>query len=295
MRRGGGIFRNDPRTADGLQRFAAEKSDTSSVTLYSHDWSDPTTWLEDATRVVDEVATDSGDQLAYNLVNTAVIDTYHGKITQEDFKVDADGYSYRVIVKVNDVVKTEQDPHVGSGGDYTINYAAGTVAFESSLDPADVVKVTYHYAGSGVFTIKPEAGKLLKVEVVEVQFSDNVVVNDTVRFQPYGYVDVFAPHLTPVPFPSGTLIPLGDPLVYKGMRDYMNDAFRAYPAYPSNMGGTGWRGLANSAYVLDWDYTRAKPLYASMGMEIRLTMDNDAQFGGDYATATFYCSTVDES
>jgi hypothetical protein len=274
-------------------RAIVEKPATTSVTLFSHDWTDKTTWRTNATRVVDEVATDSGDHTTYTLANSTVIDTYHGKVTGEDYLKDPDGNSFRVTVKVNDVAKTEQDPHYGTGGDYTINYDTGAITFLAALDPSDVVKVTYHYPGSSVYIVGPTAGKKLVVDFVEVQFSEDIDITDAVVFQPYGYVDVFAPQLMPG-IPSGTKIPLGDPVVYKSMTDYQNDAVRAYPKYPA-MGGSSWRGSPQGIFVLDWDYLRAKPLFSSAGMELRIFLQHDAPFGGFYATATFYCAVEDET
>jgi hypothetical protein len=287
----------DKSTHDGLRRVVTEKSDLDSVTFHSHDWTRKESWCEKATRVVDEVATHNdppGGYTEYQIVNFPMVDSYHGHITNEDFKSDSGGNSFRVTVKVNDVVKVEQDPHYASGGDFTVNYKTGKVTFLSALTAPDVVKVTYHYVSSSVATVKPEAGKVLRIEVVEVQFSTDIDLKDTAVFQPYGYVDVFAPHLSPSPFPPGTLIPLGNPIRYKTMKDYMNDAFRSYPAYPA-MGGAGWRGIPTPVLVMDWDYTRAKPLYAAYGMEIRCFLEHDTEFGGTYATATFYCSIEDES
>lgn len=275
------------------QTVKTEKPTSTSLTLFSHDWSDKTTWRETAVRVVDEVAPDSGDHLTYTVAHTFLIDTYHGKVTGEDYLKDADGHSLRVVVKVNDVAKTEQDPHYGTGGDYTINYDAGTVTFLSALDPADVVKVTYHYAVSSLFTVAPSEGKVLTVDFVEVQFSADIQITDSIVFQPYGYVDVFAPQLMPG-IPSGTKIPLGDPLIYKTMRDYMNDSIRSYPKYPA-LGGGSWRGCPQEILVMDWDYLRAKPLVASAGMELRISLQHDTPFGGYYATATFYCGVGDET
>lgn len=291
-------LKRSPQTGDGRPRIAVEKPDTTKVTLYSHDWCSKTTWCEAAIRIVDEVATDSGDHLTYNLANNGVIDTYHGLITQEDFLKDPQDNSYRVTVKVNDAVKTEQDPAVGSGGDYTINYGAGSITFLSALDPGDVVKVTYHYATSSVFTIKATAGKHLLIDYVEVQFAADVDLTTSVTFQPYGYVQVFAPQYwdgydPPGPYPLNTLIPLGDPLVYKGMRDYLNDAVRAYVKYPQGLGGTSWRGLSQDVYIFDWDYVRATRLLSEYGMEVRVCLMNDVKFGGSYATATFYCTVED--
>jgi len=274
-------------TSDGRQVVAFEKSNTPKKTIVSHDWTDPTTWAESAVRVVNEVATDEGAHTSYALAHVNVIDTYHGKVSQEDFLLSSGGFSYRVAVTVNDVAKVEQDPHYGTGGDFTVNYAAGKVVFLSALDPTDVVKVTYHYATNSTFTVKPEAGKSLKLEFAEVQFSDDVEVTDSVLFQAYGFVDVFAPQLMPG-IPSGTKIPLGNPVVYKAISDFQNDAVKSHPVYPA-FGGNGWRGSPHSLIIMDWDYVSATNLRADYGMEIRLSLQHNTPFGGWYATATFYC------
>jgi len=281
-----------PRDTRGRPISASEKPDGTKATLYSHDWSDPTTWYEASVEVVDETATDGGLHTTYSLAHVNVIDSYHGKITQEDYLLDAAGHSYPVLVKVNDATKTERDPHLGTGGDYSINYAAGTITFFSALEPGDVVTATYHYATSSLFTVKPTAGKRLTLDFVEVQFATDVEITDSVTFQPRGYVDVFAPQLMGEPYnlPSGTLIPLGNPLVYKGMRDYMNDAVRSYVAYPA-LGGVGWRGMTQETVIFDWDYTRATPLSSAAGMEVQIKLQHDVPFVGSYATATFYCAS----
>jgi len=276
-----------PKTVDGRPRLALEKSDTSKKTIISHDWSDPTTWTESAVRVVGETATDEGAHTSYALAHTNIIDTYHGKVNQEDFLLDSGAHSYRVTVEVNDVAKAEQDPHYAAGGDYVINYPAGKVVFLAPLAPSDVVKVTYHYATSSTFTVKPDAGKALKLEFAEVQFSDDIEITDSVVFQPYGFVDVFAPQLMPV-VPSGTKIPLGAPVIYKTITDFQNDAVRAYPVYPA-FGGSGWRGSHRPLIIMDWDYVSSTLLRSDYGMEIRLALQHNTPFIGWYATATFYC------
>jgi hypothetical protein len=279
-----------PKTSDGRLRVAQEKGDGKKVTLFSHDWTDPTTWTTKAVRVVDEVATDEGAHTVYDLAHVNIIDTYHGKITNEDYVKDASGNSFRVIVKVNNTTKTEQDPHYGSGGDYTINYETGKVTFLSALAAEDEVKVTYHYANGSEYVLKPSADKVLRISLVECQFSADVEITDTVVFQPWGYVDVFAPQYLQAnggPYTPGTLIPLGDPIRYKSMTDYQNDAVRSYPAYPA-LGGSGWRGSPQEIIIFDWDYLAETPLHSAYGMEIRISLEHDVPFGGWYATATFY-------
>lgn len=279
--------------SDGSPLLTTRKPDAPKVTLITPNWCDPTTWYPSSAYVEDEVAEDSGDHQTYNLDHQNVIDTYHGKITFEDYLKDSEGRSYRVVVKVDDVEKTEQDPHAGSSGDYTVDYAAGTVTFLSALTGTEVVTVTYHYANGSTFIVAPTAGKMLLVEKVEVQFSADIVMNDTVVFQPYGLVDVFAPELMPG-VPSGTKIPLGDPLKYKTLPDLLNDSNHAYPAYPA-LGGSNWRSLSQAAYIFSWDYdVGATLLFASYGMEIRISLEHDSPNGGAFATAALYCTSENE-
>ena len=200
-----------------------------------------------------------------------------------------------MVVTKNGVELTEQDPHYASGGDYTVDYAAGRVTLLEAITPGvDVIEATYHHATSSLFTIFPKAGTKLLVEQVEVQFSKSMQMLDSVVFTIFGYVDVFAPELSTAnggEIPAGTKIPLGT-ILYKTMKDLMNDAQRAYPSYPA-LGGAGWRGIQEDTYVLDWDYLRGTLLVAAYGMELRCYLEHDSAFTG-YATATFYCSSESE-
>lgn len=282
-----------PRDTRGLPRVVIEKSASSKSSAYTHDWTDKTTWYQEAIRIVDETVNPltPGVYTTYTLAHTFVIDTYHGKITQEDYLVDTNGNSYRVSVKVNGVSKVEVDPHTGVG-DFTVDYAAGRITFSPALIDTDIVTVTYHYATSSKFTIKPQENMRLTLEFVEVQFSDDVVITDTVKFQAYGYVIAFAPQLAVSnggPLPDLTKIPLGNPVTYKGFRDFYNDAVKSYVAYPA-LGGSGWRGMSRPIYVFDWDYVRATELNAAAGMELVTFLEHDVPFTGTYATVTFYCA-----
>jgi len=279
-------------TSDNRIRVAMEKSDAQGKDLFSHNWCDKTTWTEDAARIVSEALSDSGDRTIYTCAHQNVIDTYHGKITQEDAALDAQGNSYRVEVKVNGVVKTEQDPHYGSGGDYVINYPSGIVTFQTQQPVGADVRMTYHYARSSVFTIKPPAGHKLTIDMAEVQFSDDVDITDTIIFDTYGLVEVFAPQLVPSVLPSGTLIKI-DTFKYKTMNDYQNAAIKAYPKYPP-LGGSSWRGQQKGVHVFDWDYLKSKKITDIAGMEVKIYLEHDEPFGGAYATATFYCGLEPE-
>jgi hypothetical protein len=279
-----------PRTQDNMAQFSVWPTEGARVTLVSPNWCDPTTWYGKAPRVVDEVAVWSSAN-TWQLAHNNIIDTYHGKISNEDFLKDAGGFDYRVHMTVNSVPRTEQNPATGSGGDFVVDYAAGTVTFLDGTQALDDVRATYHYATSSTFVLKPKPGKALKLRRVEVQFSDDVIINDSVTFQAYGLVDVFAPQLMPG-VPSGTLIPLGDPVVYKTLMDYINDSNGAVPLIPA-CGGPGWRGTQHDIITLVWDYAAMTPLYAATGMEIRIALQHEIKMGGTSATATFYCLAED--
>jgi len=277
-----------PRTTTGLIRTSSEKTEISKKNFFSHNWCDKTTWYTDSVRVVDEIATNSGDNINYLLNDGYIIDTFHGKLFLEDFLKDSDGNSYRVQVKVNDLLVDEVDPH-DNVGDYTVDYINGKIIFNSELNPSDVVKVTYHYATTSTFLIKPDANKKLNISIAEVQFSQDIELTDSILFQPVGYVDVFAPHLVGV-LGSGTKIPLEDPVVYKTINDFQCDAFKAYPSYPKISENT-WRGMSQPLLVFDWDYISSTSIYEKYGMEIRVYLQHHKPFNGTYASASFYCMT----
>jgi len=285
-----------PKTDDGKKLVSTWPTEGSKTTAISPNWCDKTTWYHNAIRVDGYVAycDNAPTYTIYDMGSLSIIDTYHGKISGEDFLKSDDGYSFRVTVKVNGVEKTEQDPHYGSGGDYTINYDTGKITFLNALTESDVVTTTYFYASGSEWVLSPLAGKTLKVSRAEVQFSDDIEITDTIIFQAYGLVDVFAPQLVNNPFPSGTKIPLGDADVMKTIMDYINDANGAYPEIPA-LGGGGWRGMSRKIITFPWDYQSVTDLFSSAGMEIRIKLEHDVPFNGAVATATFYCLSVDES
>jgi hypothetical protein len=283
-----------PRDPDGKPLSANIKPDRPKLTKISHNFCNVTTWYSTAERVVNEVATDSGDHQHYALAHTPV-DAYHGKITFEDLLRDKDGNSYRVTILVNGVAKVERDPHYGAGGDFEIDYANKTVAFFTALDVADVVSVTYHKIGNSIYKFGAVPGKKLIIDHVEVQFSDDCELKDTFIFQAHGPVDIFAPQLMLPPYnlPSGTMIPLGDPLVYKTFLDLLADSNNSYPLYPA-FGGQGWRALPRPSYLFTWTYeVGSTVLNGNYGMEIWVWMEHHQPCGGAFGIASIYATSED--
>ena len=267
-----------PVTSSGRRQIGVYPTEGNFTNIITHDWCDPTTWYMQSVRVVDEVATNSGDNTTYNLAHQNVIDTYHGKLNMEDYLTDSSGNSYRVSVTVNGAAKTEVDPHTGTG-DYTVDYAGGKITFQSALSGSDVVKVTYHYENGSVFTVKPKSGKILYLKTIKVLFTENIEITDTLRFTPYGLVDVFAPTMTPNPYPSGTLIPLSNGTVYKTMINYLAEVSRNFDKI-QDLGGSvsNWRASPVKTTLLEWNYPALQPIKSSAGMEIRMLLDHDTPY-----------------
>ena len=132
------------------------------------------------------------------------------------------------------------------------------------------------------FYVQPSAGKMLKVENSEVQFSNDLVMNDTITFQLWVYN----------PYDLPNKVPYGNPTTYKTLRDFLDEAQGVYPQVPA-IGGNS-RGIQNPHTVFPFPYKTVKPLQSSVGAEIRVTLQHGNAFGGEFATATFYCTVADE-
>jgi len=277
----------DVVTIDFRQRVTCEKSNLLKMNFFTHDWTDKTSWYTSSVEIIDEVAIDSGDHITYSIAHAPIVDTYHGKNLGEDFFVDVNNHCYRVAVKIDDVLKTEVDPHTNEG-DYSVNYEHGTLTFGVVQAPDAVVKVTYHSVTDSTFIIQPSTGTKISIAFAEFQLTTDVEITDTFKCQVYGYVDVYAPQLMPG-IPAGTKIPLGNANVYKGIRDFNVEATKSYPIYPA-IGGSSWRGLTKDMIVFNCDYVSTSVLYFDHGNEMRIKLEHDVPFNGTYASHSFICT-----
>jgi len=269
-------FRNPPKSPSGIPLTEAHPREGSETIKVTHDWCDPTTWYQQSARVTGETLS-TEDDLTFSSANTNWIDMQHGKIYNED-TISAD---YLPVVKIDGVAATMRAPFADTGGDYQINYAAGTVTFFSS-QAGKTITADYSRENGSRFTVTPASGKILNVEESEVQFSKDVVLNDTIIFQAYAYDPEDPPNK----------IPAGNPDKFKTMMDYIDEARGTYPEIPA-VGGTK-RGMANAHLVFPFKYQVIRQLKSSYGVELRLWLENDTPHGGERATATFYCTSQDE-
>jgi hypothetical protein len=282
-----------PHTADGKPVFSVFPTEGTRVTFVTHNWCDKTTWYPKSVRHENQAATPIAAGTTYQLPHTYVVDLFHGKIFGEDSIRDSQGRAYRVAVEVDTgsgwASRTEKDPH-NDVGDYFVNYASGVITFDPAIATDASVRATYYAATTSEFVIAPLPTKRLKIRSVEVQFTQDVVMNDTVDFVAYGYVDVFAPQYMTTnggPFPPGTKIPISTTR-YKTMADFQAESNGSKPIIPA-VGGPSWRGIHQPIIVFPWDYAALLSIDAAVGMEVRIRLQHDVPFGGELSTATFYC------
>lgn len=268
-----------PRGADGNLIVSTFPADGLKRNEISMNWCDRTTWWSSAEHVTGEVATTSDpERKVWDLVHQNVIDTYHAKITGEEML-----YIYRVAVSVGGVQKSEQDPHYGTGGDYTINYAEGTITFLASVPVGSDPVVSYYYENGSTWVMTPSSGEVWKLKGAECQFSEDVIIQDSLIYEVWAY--------NPYDLPNKILV--ASPDYYKSIYDYLNDANKAYPVIPA-LGGPGWRGTTKATNVFSWDFQTTTDLVSSYGMELRVRLEHEQEFGGTFATGTFYYIRIKE-
>lgn len=259
-------------------------------------YANKSTWYDTAERITNQTLTANNDHTQYSCPNgTVIINMEHGKIFDEDVTAaELDPVNlFKVKVYVNDVLKTMREPFKTSGGDYEVDYLNGKIIFFNALTNTDVVKADYHKAVNSKWALKPLEGKVLEINYAEVDVSADIIMNDTIVFNVYGLVDVFAPELVNNNIiPSGTHIII-DTTKYKTINQLRQEAIGTTPAEPPCGGPI--RGVTQDWRTMPFRYRATKILWASRGMYLEISLENDLAFDGENATATFHCLSRDES
>lgn len=274
---------NDNPAVDSMNRTITVPepvTDKKMVNIVTHNFCDKTTWWQQSTQVTNETLSPEGDGFTFNSIHERWIDLTHGKVYLEDRIVGRSDYI--PVVKVDGIIKTERTPFETVGGDYVVDYSNGSVTFTES-QAGKTITASYYYAGSSLFTISPDAGKVLWIRDSEVQFSIDIEMTSTINFQGFAY--------NPSDLPNK--IPVTEKTNYKTMRDFIEEAKGVYPQVPA-LGGSGPRGISQSHVVFPFKYTQVKMLQSSYGVEIRVWMDSHEEFNGEFGTATFYCQSYAE-
>lgn len=275
-------------TTDKFLRVVNEPREGEGLNFYSPNFCDQTTWYEGGTLVTNFEMTDSGDHTTYNTSATHLnwVDMTHGKMMLEDTLLAANP-DLAVLVEVSTNSGSSWTPKTeNSWGetneDYTVNYAAGTVTFNSALGSGDLVRATFTKSPARlIWTVQPSSGQRLKLIYAELQFTTDAVMHCEVTYETWAY----NPYDLPNKFKFAEL-------KYKTLRDMMWESSGFYPVVPACGGGD--RGFAHDIIVFPFNYSAYRDIKSSQGVEVRVTLGKDGAFAGEYASVTFYCLSIAE-
>lgn len=250
-----------------IPKVSVHKSEGSSGSIASHDWTDPCTWYTESTRVTGETLTlDAGK--TYDMANNNIIDLVHGRVSDED------DFSSSYLIKVydNGVLKTEDT-------DYTVDYENGKVTFDAGYTVTGPVTADYSYESGSMFKLVPDSGKILHLEHAELQFCKNIQMNSG------GYIDFDIYVYDPNDLPNKVLYKRKR---YKNIKDILNSANLGQGSIPAI------DGFTNDILVFPFNYVTTQSLLSSQGAELRVSLSDDTPLTGEWATATFYIMSESE-
>jgi hypothetical protein len=322
-------------TSGGRINTSPFKTSVSRTNFFTHDFTDPTTWYTKSVRFEDHEMvrnTNLGNRF-FDIDRGALgiegdlylIDVGSAKIFGERQLRDELGRSYAPEVKIDGVVQKEHTLHNRFDWDYEVDYSdsdgtggsdpttAGRVQFKSAPPEDSVVTITFCKSTTSEFFIKPAPGKRLKLDTVEIQFASNVAINDTMVFQPYGYLGALPPSdqaqiiaylVATQQIPPGytpdptTIVPYGTPTEYNGMRDFIREANGNYSPIPRSEAPQAFitpRDLRHDAITFPWNYQSVITVSSLAGMYISIRLLHDIPYYGEFGDATFYCYSEDDT
>ena len=267
----------------------------SEVIFATHDYCNRTTWFQDSVRVSNEALVDQGDGIHFHGANSFWIDMTHGYVLDEDNYCAQVPDGYAVVVTVDGVLKTQREPYENAGGDYIVDYANGVVESVSGSWAGKAVIASYNYATTSTFYVRPDAGKAIDINEAEIQYTDDVVLTDSVEMAVFGWVQIFAPQLWDQnggPLPLNSMVRLAG-RIYKRVSQMVDEGRGAYPVIPPN--GGAQRGMQHATIGYPFQYEAITRLWNKYGMEMRVRNLHDRPFTGEHATASFYCLSRNES
>jgi hypothetical protein len=257
-----------------------------SMSLVTHDLSDRTCWYQKSVKVTDETLTDSGNGLTFTSAHPYWVNIYHAKLTYTHKQIPTrtgvfgKHADWAVSVKVDSVVQ--------SASTYSINFASGTITFNSSQSGKTVQATYWHTDGvtnPSEWLLVPPTGKKFIVEHVELQISVGITINDTLRFEIWAGSNLatyssFPDYL----FEAGYGQMRAD---YRNANDFLNAANLGQGSVPL-IGA-----MTRQTVVLPFNYIQAFALDSAVGAIFRMTMLNNTPYTDtDIATGTFYVQLI---
>lgn len=138
---------------------------------------------------------------------------------------------------------------------------------------------TWPSANDSEYILEPSAGKLLRLKKAEVQFSHDIGLSGVTEL----YFDIMA--YDPNNLPNRQIV---ERVTYKSIKDVLNVG-NAHFSTPVALDG-----MTNAMTTVQFNYPRSIDLYASSGMQIRLSTQNHTAMNGEFCTVSFVCSEEDE-
>ena len=222
-------------------------------TVVSHDFTKKETWYQKSSPVVGETLTlVSGT--TFGGVNTHWINLTSGLVFGEDTL----SASYPIKIYDNGVEQT-------SG--YTIDHVAGQVTF--SVAPTGPVTADYYYGSDATFTISPLPGTVAIAKHAELDFTLNIQIS-TVNFEVWAY--------NPADLPNKVMV---DKVTYKNMKDVIKVANEMTTIPPIGE-------ITQEVVRAVFKYSRSIDLADSSGLEMRITVDNNTPFVGEFGSISVY-------
>jgi hypothetical protein len=282
---------------DGVTKIAWAPTKGSDAIIVTHNFCDQCTWYGESTRITDNTLTDSGDGLTFTSGDPFWIDIYSGRIPQDDQVSASQGsHGYLVEVKVDSVVQTMDASFVEGVDDYYVKWETGEVVFKVSQAGKTVTASYSKSSGDSTYTMSPPSNEVWNITRGETDFSKEVHMKDQFVYGAFGPVEVFAPHLTPDPYPEGTMIPLGAEDTYKRSFALALEASGNFP--PLNKIGASSaelgistleefrrksRGMWDDAQAMQFIYEAVTQINGSLGMVLRIWLKNHEAYGGENA------------
>jgi len=222
-----------------------------------------------------------------------------GLVEEQQHLNPEDPHGYKVIIKSDGKEMVAREPFATSGGDYIINFEDGSVTFLS--EQKGIVTASYSYENGSAFTIRPTPGKILDIETAKALFSDNSIMNDTIKYEVFGNVEDFAPELVPS-IPKGTKIVISE-TVYKRYVQILAESHGLH--LPANANGYNKedanlsmadfryksRGIRSNCVAIPFRYGTVRTLNSKMGMEIKIRLLNNMAFEGEVVVITLYAGS----
>jgi len=263
------------------------------ATFVSPDYTKKYTWWYAATDVTGQTLTlDSGT--TYNFPHQHIIckpmitDDHAIELgdLNRDFKIYDDG----VEIDYGSISALNYDDGIVTytGGDITsIDFTQGKVTFAEA--PTGPVTADYSYSdgegtGSSVWEIVPEEDKIVRMKVVELQMTPDVMLppgsrayfNVMVNTTQYGWL-------------------VGATNQYKSFRDKVARSNKGYEVLAND------EFTADRIIVLPWDYPAVidlkydlGPGYETPSMKLNFYLTDDKPYTGEWGLIAVYCLSVDQ-